>query len=603
MQPTPMLVHSPDELRSTLSQLSPGIGAFWEQYPVYIYRIQTAQYHENHERDAWYKQHADKAMSSAEAMADYAGKLFDFGHENRALAAYQQVLYKDPTIFDKQPLHLWKFAETHFGQGNLTLADGYYQALIQKHPNHDLSYFSRLRRLDIEAIKATQEDKPAELQKLSVSIDALHLPQHAEIQAQAIIRKAFWSSLATSGQSRLNDRSYMPDLDGPIQNELRNVLPRVESQKTSFIASSLLLNSMVSSNDPWNENIGRLAAEYLTRFTGKAAEPYRSGLSQKVLSKVKSTIAESSRQQRDLEVLKIFEALPPSLKEVKDDPSTAWYIGEAYRRHLNQFEASIPFYQQAASSSPKGPQLFKANFWLAVMAGKSRQTLRQSMRDPGRASYFGQVSRSADQGMDAAWKQLNQQEKDQLLIAMKNDLAEAVVSDALLATPPSVLLEAFSNSLSSRLNAADSESTSVRTAYSPSASTVQLLSNIAKRFNELQQTEKRRQTLKLLQYIKPNELAGDSSAKDLWANELVSLAEDYRSDNLYSEAGQTFAFAGSNSEDFERRAESLYKGGLLLYRSGRREEAIKAFKQCSEDGNDRYYANLCSERLDRLNNQ
>lgn len=78
-------------------------------------------------------------------MADYAGKLFDLGHENRALVAYQQVLHKEPAVFDHDALHLWKFAEIHLGQGNLTLARGYFQAITEKHPASPLAQFAKLR--------------------------------------------------------------------------------------------------------------------------------------------------------------------------------------------------------------------------------------------------------------------------------------------------------------------------------------------------------------------------------------------------------------------------------------------------------------------------
>ena len=68
------------------------------------------------------------------------------------------------------------------------------------------------------------------------------------------------------------------------------------------------------------------------------------------------------------------------------------------------------------------------------------------------------------------------------------------------------------------------------------------------------------------------------------------------------EAGRAYALTGSESSNWEGRAEALYKGGLLLYRAGRREEALKAFRQASEDGNNLLYAELAKKRLDQLEN-
>ena len=58
---------------------------------------------------------------------------------------------------------------------------------------------------------------------------------------------------------------------------------------------------------------------------------------------------------------------------------------------------------------------------------------------------------------------------------------------------------------------------------------------------------------------------------------------------------------GLKSENWEKRAEALYKGGLLLYRSGRREEALKAFEGAANDGNNLLYAELARKRLEQLN--
>jgi predicted negative regulator of RcsB-dependent stress response len=61
-----------------------------------------------------------------------------------------------------------------------------------------------------------------------------------------------------------------------------------------------------------------------------------------------------------------------------------------------------------------------------------------------------------------------------------------------------------------------------------------------------------------------------------------------------------YAFAGAEGEQWEGRTESLFNGGLLLYRAGRRDEAIEAFRKASQDQGNRYYAEMAKERLDKL---
>ena len=83
-------------------------------------------------------------------------------------------------------------------------------------------------------------------------------------------------------------------------------------------------------------------------------------------------------------------------------------------------------------------------------------------------------------------------------------------------------------------------------------------------------------------------------------NQLVDLAEEHRKANRYLDAGRLFADAARNSEQWDKKAEALYKGGLLLYRAGQKDEAVKALTQAAEDTNNFFYANLAKERLNQL---
>ena len=160
LQPSPNLYANPNDLANNLSKVPPGKGKAWDQFPIYVSRAQLATYKTGKSYSDFINKNAHKAVRSTQAMADYAGKLFDFGDEGRALIAYKQVIHKAPLIFDKNPLHLWRLAEIHLGQGNLNLADSYYQSMTEKHPDHPLSNYAHLRRLDIIAIKANTTRKP-----------------------------------------------------------------------------------------------------------------------------------------------------------------------------------------------------------------------------------------------------------------------------------------------------------------------------------------------------------------------------------------------------------------------------------------------------------
>jgi hypothetical protein len=83
-------------------------------------------------------------------------------------------------------------------------------------------------------------------------------------------------------------------------------------------------------------------------------------------------------------------------------------------------------------------------------------------------------------------------------------------------------------------------------------------------------------------------------------DQLLLLAEEYRKDNEYLEAGRTFGLVASESENWEGRAETLYKAGLLLYRAGRKDEAVVALEKAKADGNNLFYANLATERLTQI---
>lgn len=588
LQPTSELFTSAEDMESALKGVAEGVGKGWKDYPPYMYRLQTAAYEAGGRTKA---PSTAQAMSSIEAMADYAGRTFNFGHEAKALVAYQQVLHKDPTLFDRDALHLWKFAEAHLGQGNMTLARGYYEALVEKHPESPIASFARMRILDVAAIRLIQQGRAQDLPALAERIGGIKIRVNGELAAQLAIRKAYWAkegASATAGQ--------LPPLAANVAQELTTILPQVESSRTAFLASSLVLNDMVRPETPWQRGIGPFADAYFKRFSGDSTEPYRSTLRTALYDKLNKGLQSKVTDGRLVEAIDDYEALPTAMRGIKNNSKTAWALAEAYRK-LGQPEKSADLYAEAARGVADGPDRFKAQFWLAVTAG---ELAAAKSANAAATSRYAKMSREADRAADAAWQRLKPEERQTLAVAMKEPFEKTVTAAARLKTGPKIVLSTWTKALGTKADATNGEAGDWAQNFSPAGSSVILLTDLGKRFAELGMGDQRRESVALLKHMKPKDFADDTAAKALWANQLVTLAEDYRKANQYLDAGRLFSLVGAEAENWEGRAESLYKGGLLLYRAGRRAEAMDAFKQAADDGNNMFYANLAKERLAQL---
>ena len=599
LQPLPSLFTSVSELDQAMKGAIDGPGKAWRSYPPYIYRLQTAAYERSSGREADKLAAPAKALTSAEAMAEYGGKLFNFGHDAKALIAYQQVLQKDARLFDKDALHLWKFAEVHFGQGNLALAHGYFDAIAEKYPESPLAAFAKLRALDVESVRHLQLGKANEWPTLLPKLAAIPVRQTGELAALIAIRQAYWAAPAV-GKAATYSKDVLPPLPEGGALRLQSAYPQTESSRTAFLAASLILWDRLRPSVPYERADATFADAYFKRFVGSATEPFRDQIESALTTKVHQTLRNKAVAGKLLEVIGDFEALPPSLKAVRAAPETAWALGESYRK-LSQTANAIDFYAAAAKTDDEGPSRFKAQFWLAVTAGEEAENLKARGDSNERSQRLAAQSRSADRAAQVSWDRLKDSEKNGLSIAYFDAFAKTVTAPSRLATGPRILLTNWSKALSSKTTTqAAGDGTDWLKAYSPSGSTVILLSDLGKRFGELGLAKERRQAVGLMKFLKPKDLGDDQGAKEIWARELINLAEDYRRANQYLDAGRLFSLVGQGAENFEGRAEALYKGGLLLYRAGRREEALEAFKKAGEDGNNLFYANLAKERLSQL---
>ncbi len=187
--------------------------------------------------------------------------------------------------------------------------------------------------------------------------------------------------------------------------------------------------------------------------------------------------------------------------------------------------------------------------------------------------------------------------------AIAHDFEDNVRSSIQVKSSPKILLEILGQDLATTVGTASTTSNSVNestTSQGPSVKMIYLLSDLGKRFKEQGQAAEAKKARQLLRKLDIKSLQADKEALSIWTNELTKLAEEYREGNDYLEAGRIYALTGKSNNQWEGRAEALYKGGLLLFRSGRKDEAMQAFQEAASDGGNQLYAELAKKRLEQL---
>lgn len=600
LQPTPKGTHDPEALSLSLKKIPKGRGGSWKKYPTYIYRIQLASFKSGKSYKDFLNKNAQRAVSSMKSMADYAGKLFDFGHEGRALAAYRHVIHKSPILFDKHPLHLWRLAEIHMGQGNLTLADGYYQAMVDKHPDHPLSRFAKMRRLDVKSLRLTHRSEPNGFNDLVPPLEEIDPGKDPELRGQIAIRKVYWSQNPNMLKSIIENKYLIPKLTTDTKHQLETSYNNIENPWTGFITATLILNKRLSNETPWSKDTSKLASHYFKTYRGNNLEPFRGNLWEKMVKKINSNITTMVEKQDYLKAIDIYDSLGPDLKKIKRTTQTSWSLGEAYRL-LGQPELAVPFYKNASKRLQNGENRFRSIFWHLVTLNDTIDTKTGANSNTASLERLKNERRQANNKLLQSWRELKPEERRDLLVSMKSPLESILKSSALLSGPTDILLEAWKNSLLTKKGDSTSKIEGLKSSYAATGDAVDTIVAIANKFKMLGNKGKVNQARFLLSKLDPKSFDKDKDTEDLWAKNLVALAETYRESNQYLDAGRIYALTGEKSENYEGRAEALYKGGLLLYRAGRREEALQAFTQASQDGNNLLYSELAKKRLDQLN--
>jgi hypothetical protein len=590
-------IKTAEDLLSKIQDLPEGPGHAWRTFPPYVYRMQTSELKAGKNYDAWLKQNSTQAMSSHEAMARYAGELFDFGHENRALVVYQKVLAENPSIFDKNADALWKLAEIHLGQGNLSLAQGYYEALQQKHPDSPLSGLAALRRLDLQAIKASLAQKSDDIAALGDEL--AKIPVVVGTKAPIALRKAYWGITKDQIKAMMPDYRSVPNVGIETAELIEAARPSSDSPRTSFLMDSILLSHKMESK-AWNPDTASFAGSYLERYHGKATEPYRSQLLSRAEDSLLKTIDQSLQNQQFTEIASIVESLPKSLDELKGRSNVSWAAAEAYRR-LQQPEAAIPYYDKALAAAQLKSNQFRAAFWLEQSLIQNQGMLTVKGQDQKQS--LNAKLKSADQKVWDIWQAMKDEEKRKAFAEVQPEIEDNVRTSIRVKSSPKILLEILGQDLATTVSTASNSSQTVNgstTVQGPSIKMIYLISELGKRLDEQGQSADAKRARGLLRKLDIKSLQADKDALAIWTKELQKLAEELREGNDYLEAGRIYALTGKGNNQWEGRAEALYKGGLLLFRSGRKDEAIQAFQEAASDGGNALYAELAKKRLEQI---
>lgn len=590
-------IKTAQDMVSRIQSLSEGAGNAWKTFPPYIYRLQTSEMKTGKNYESWLKQNSTNAMSSHDAMANYAAQLFDFGHENRALVVYQKILSESPATFDRNADALWKLAEIQLGQGNFTLAQGYYEALQSKHPDSPLAGLAAIRRLDLQAIRANLSQKTEDLAPLKTQLPSI--PQTSGTKALIALRDAYWGVSNEQLQAMIPNYQTPPRVDLETARRLEETRPASDGPRTSFLMDSILLSHKIEAN-PWNSETARFAGQYFEKYSGKATEPYRSQLLGMSEASLLKTIDQSLSNQQYTEIASIIESLPKSLDELKSRTNVSWAAAEAYRR-LQQPSAAIPYYEKALAASQLKPNQFRAAFWLEQSLIQNQGML--SVKGQDQKQKLSAKLKSADQKVWEIWQSLKDDEKRKSFTEVQAEIEDNVRSSLQVKSSPKILLEMLGQDLATTVGTASTTTNSVNestTAGAPSVKMIYLLAELGKRFQEQGQATDAKKAKQLLRKLDIKSLQADKEALTIWTNELQKLAEEYREQSDYLEAGRIYALTGKSNNQWEGRAEALYKGGLLLFRSGRKDEAIQAFKEAASDGGNQLYAELAKKRLEQL---
>lgn len=574
LRPIPGRVTNSEELSGLVKDIPSGRGSKWSNYPVYIYPMQTSAIGDAgqnaNESDSF-----KVALKDIKSVADYALRTYQLGDERRALRLYQYVLSKEPKVFEKLPLHLWAFAEANFGTGSLDLASGYYQAFIDLFPQSPLHSNAQLRLLDIRSIKTLRSNSFPQFAGLVSELERVDTPT-AEIVGQVELRRSFWRI-----PKQLNDQSFLPNIADSDVARLKELLPKVETAHTGFLLASLVVHNLLERSDGWNLESQEFLNSYNQRYHDYSKNSYADYIARRHYEVARKSFEDLFSKKEFNAIRDLYESVS-NQEKIGEGADIAWILAESYRESSAAGDAA-PHYLRVAETTEDLPRKVEAYFWAAALSAVS-----QTSRSQGDERIFATSSR----GFERHWGTLSLDNKKTLYAKIKTPIERTLVEAPEMTSAALAVKEI----LAKKLEAKELSSDPLEIDKS-----ISLVSTIIKNLRKAGLESESNESYQLLRLI-PIDKATDQTVRNSWATKLIEFAEILRDRGDTIEAGRVFVDAAEKAGDWSASAEAFYKGGLLLFRGGKRQEALEALRKASSDRDNLYYANLAKERIQQLSN-
>ncbi|MDD9951149.1 MAG: tetratricopeptide repeat protein, partial [Zetaproteobacteria bacterium] len=569
---------------AALNKIPLGRGKAWASFPAYVYPLNITAYHQfsttqkRPEKDKYY----DLGLQAVE--------LYRGGHEYKALFLLDRILAEEPHQFTREPIYSWIMAECHLGQANLALARGYFQSLIKQFPNSELQPFAQLRKWDIDSNeKSKSGENLSQMSELVHFLDPLLAESNPELKLLANQRFAYWGGKNDFRPDRHSLARLHPQQPSA---PLYTYSHQAQTKETKYLTMSLALYEMCFSAPEFALNVAKHINHYTQHAAASNPEYFEQILSrcESMLSKYLHSFKNKPAAQQ---MITVWEALPAASKSRITTKNIQWYLAEAYRNQGNTIAADH-HYAQAHTKGSNPVRDFLSLFYPL----NHTYTDTSDSRENKQSSAVQKLTKM-DKNLLREWNTLPSQHQNKIMQQLYPYFQGYLKEKYPLKSVSEIVLTGWNNSLHN-INKNTSQNSSDKYGFTPRAEGVTELITIAGWFGKLGQQNKRIEALQLLKKLKPDVYPKDTHTSTIWASEMLKLADHFRNQNAYLEAGRTFSHVAENAISSDHRAESFYKGGLLLYRAGKREEAIAALTKASQDGNNLFYANLAKERLNKL---
>ncbi len=564
-----------DQLSKLLRKYSDGIKNVGE-FPRYVYRFEPIEKDRGFSRLEELESTPDTRLDS-DIVDEYGKYFYSIGSELKALATMGYLLKIDPMYVNKRSDLVWIIAESTFRGGNPAVAGGYYDIMSSANGKTQVTALyvalSCIRKADLLAMKKDYSEAQIVLESCKTKNPKLFTSSKKEdtydLRSYYLIRKAYLDNQTKS------EPSIVPLVNSDLYKQLISLpsdyIPEhnlYSKDMDQFLVSSLILNYMLEQK--WQGSNSRFVANYFRAFGDSIYEPEYSYLRDKLKNKLISEFNTAFENREYSEVVNIYEGLDKSLQSISKTPKISWILAESYR-FLGQNEKASLFYSQT-SKDASSTQKFQSSYRQLISSATYQKGSRLS---------------SLDSSTYILWKDLTDKEKNSLGISMKSEFKSGVLSNVNIKTPALVYLDLWVLSLEKG-----------RGPYSEDGSTSSELSSLASKFESLGLRPEKKKTLELMLKLKTDTMRA-SDRSDL-TEDLISLAEEYRSQKDFEKSATSYIKVAEVSTD--GKASFLYKGSLMYLQAGMNKEAHTYLTECSNYNDDKYYANLCKERLEKLNN-